>query len=161
MTEGDGSEGRIDRPDPADRPVPPADVPVSGIDEVGASGATDATGATDVIGDEPDAREVIVDLRRRLAVEREVALNAVDAVLGAQAEAAQVRAENKELFYRLHVREVELEQLKELLGPAPHTAGSAEGSTAERDAAAGETGSDLGWAARSLVRAARATVRRP
>lgn len=63
----------------------------------------------------PDPRAVIDDLRRRLRVEQEKALNAVDAVLAARAAAAQARAETQEVFYRLHVRETELNQLKELL----------------------------------------------
>lgn len=63
----------------------------------------------------PDPRTVIDDLRRRLRIEQEKALNAVDAVMGARAAAAQAKAETQDVFYRLHVRETELNQLKELL----------------------------------------------
>ena len=63
----------------------------------------------------PDPRAVIDDLRRRLRIEQEKSLNSVDAVLGARAVAAQAKAETQEILYRLHVRETELEQLKELV----------------------------------------------
>lgn len=66
-------------------------------------------------GGPPDPRAVIDDLRRRLRAEQEKTLNSVDAVLGAQAAAAQARAETQDVYYRLHVRETELAQLKELL----------------------------------------------
>ncbi len=58
----------------------------------------------------------VARLRRQLRAERERSLNATDRVLGAQAEAAQARAEIKELQYRLHVREAELAHANELLG---------------------------------------------
>lgn len=63
----------------------------------------------------PDPRAVIEDLRHRLRVEEEKSLNAADAVLGARAAAAQAKAETQDVFYRLHVRETELAQLKELI----------------------------------------------
>ncbi len=63
----------------------------------------------------PDPRAVIDDLRRRLRIEQEKSLNSVDAVLGARAVAAQAKAETQEVLYRLHVRETELRQLKEIL----------------------------------------------
>ncbi len=63
----------------------------------------------------PDPRAVIEDLRRSLRAEQEKTLNSVDAVMGARAAAAQAKAETQEVFYRLHVRETELAQLKELL----------------------------------------------
>lgn len=64
------------------------------------------------------ARE-IAELRRQLLVERERSLNATDRVLGAQAEAAQARAQIKELEYVLHVREAELARLKERVDQMP------------------------------------------
>lgn len=70
-----------------------------------------ATGQPDAV----DPQAVIADLRRQLRRERERALNATDRVLGAQAEAAQARAEIKELHHLVHVREVELAQLRELV----------------------------------------------
>ena len=73
------------------------------------SGGADATGVA------AEDRSLVADLRRQLRAERERSLNATDRVLGAQAEAAQARAEIKELQYRLHVRETELAQAKELL----------------------------------------------
>ena len=63
----------------------------------------------------PDPRLVIEDLRRKLRLEKERSLNATDAVMGARAAAAQAQAESQELFYRLHVKETEIDQLKELL----------------------------------------------
>ena len=71
----------------------------------------------------PDPRAIIDDLRRRLRVEEEKSLNAVDAVLGARAAAAQAKADAQETFYRLHVRETELAQLKELLVGPDESAG--------------------------------------
>ncbi len=64
----------------------------------------------------------VARLRRQLRAERERSLNATDRVLGAQAEAAQARAEIKELQYRLHVREAELAQAHELLDQVPEPA---------------------------------------
>ena len=63
----------------------------------------------------PDPRLVIEDLRRKLRLEKERSLNATDAVMGARAAAAQAQAESQELFYRLHVKETEIDQLRELL----------------------------------------------
>ncbi len=77
----------------------------------------------------PDPRAVIEDLRRKLRAEREKSLNATDAVLGARAAAAQAKAETQEIYYRLHVRETELAQLKELMAAQ---------ADEERDAAQGE-----------------------
>lgn len=74
----------------------------------------------------PDPRAIIDELRRRLRIEQEKSLNAHDAVLGARAMAAQAKAETQEVFHRLHVRETELNQLKELLTDrraAPRTDG--------------------------------------
>ncbi len=80
----------------------------------------------------PDPRAVIEDLRRKLRAEQEKSLNSVDAVMGARAAAAQAKAETQETFYRLHVRETELAQLKELMAeqnqpaatPGPSSTGS-------------------------------------
>jgi hypothetical protein len=63
----------------------------------------------------PDPGAVIEDLRRRLRAEQERSLNATDAMRGAKAEAAQARAEIRELHHRLHVREAELRALQELI----------------------------------------------
>ncbi len=60
-------------------------------------------------------------LRRQLRRERERSLNATDRVLGAQAEAAQARAEIKELRYMLHVREAEMAELASQLERARAT----------------------------------------
>jgi hypothetical protein len=59
----------------------------------------------------PDPGSVIDDLRRRLRAEQERTLNATDAMRGAWAEAAQARAEIRELQHCLHVRESELRAL--------------------------------------------------
>ena len=102
-------------------------------------------------GDGPDgAPPEIDDLRRRLRIERERSLNATDRILGAQAEAAQARAEIKELYHRLHVREAELAQLRELLTDRPPT-----GPTGVRGDVAGRLGRRGRWAlerARSVAR---------
>jgi hypothetical protein len=74
---------------------------------------TDDAGPSGLVPADPEA--TIADLRRQLRRERERAINATDRVLGAQAEAAQARAEIKELQYRLHVREAELVQARELV----------------------------------------------
>lgn len=68
-----------------------------------------------------DCGDDLVELRRLLQIERERSLNVTDRVLGAQAEAAQARAEIKELQYRLHVREAELANLTELLDQREET----------------------------------------
>ncbi len=81
-------------------------------------------------GAPPDPRTVIDDLRRRLRAEQEKSLNSIDAVLGAQAAAAQAKAETQEVFYRLHVRETELEQLKELLADENRALSSFDGGPA-------------------------------
>lgn len=73
----------------------------------------------------PDPRAVIEDLRRKLRAEQEKSLNATDAVLGARAAAAQARAETQETYYRLHVRETELAQLKELMAAQAETSSDA------------------------------------
>ncbi len=70
------------------------------------------------------------ELRRQLRAEREHSLNATDRVLGAQAEAAQARAEIKELQHRLHVREAEVAQLRAELAERQDPAGLA--ATTER-----------------------------
>lgn len=75
-------------------------------DLLGPSTAADRTDGTDA---------EVARLRRQLLAERERSLNATDRVLGAQAEAAQARAEIRELEYRLHVREAELSQARQLL----------------------------------------------
>ena len=62
-----------------------------------------------------DDRVTIAELRRQLLAERERSLNATDRVLGAQAEAAQARAEIKELRYALHVRDAELARAEDLI----------------------------------------------
>lgn len=79
-----------------------------------------------LVGAPPDPRDVIEQLRDRLRGEQEKTLNAVDAVLGAQAAAAQAKAETREVYHRLHVRERELEQLKELLEQVDDDQGPAE-----------------------------------
>jgi len=56
------------------------------------------------------------NLRRLLAEAEEKNLNAVDAILGAEATAAQAKRDIDGIFHRLHIREQELRQLKELLG---------------------------------------------
>lgn len=73
------------------------------------------TGQSVEVGGPPDPRGVIDQLRDRLRHEQEKSLNSVDAVLGAQAAASQAKAETREVYHRLHVRETELAQLKELL----------------------------------------------
>ena len=55
-------------------------------------------------------------LRRELAEAKERNLNAVDALIGAEAAAAQARQDIDDIFHRLDRRESELRQLKELLG---------------------------------------------
>ena len=55
-------------------------------------------------------------LRHRLAEVEEQHLNATDALIGAEAAAAQARRDIDDIFHRLHVREQELKELKELLG---------------------------------------------
>ena len=55
-------------------------------------------------------------LRDRVAQVEEQKLNAVDALIGAEAAAAQARRDIDEIFHRLHLREEELKQLKEALG---------------------------------------------
>ena len=112
----------------------------------------------------PDAAAVIEDLQRRLMVERETALNSVDAMLGARAKEAQAKAENKDLLYRLHVREAELMQLKELLDRDPKLIGSgdADAVTAPgHDSTVGGEAVEVARAAKALFRAARTSVRRP
>lgn len=79
----------------------------------------------------PDPRSVIDDLRRRLRIEQEKALNSVDAVMGARAAAAQAKAETQDVFYRLHVRETELNQLKELLAEMEQKAPGGRGTGAD------------------------------
>lgn len=56
------------------------------------------------------------ELHRRLAELEERHLNATDALIGAEAAVAQARRDIEEIFHRLHVRERELTELKELLG---------------------------------------------
>ncbi|MEL6984461.1 MAG: hypothetical protein AAFO29_18690 [Actinomycetota bacterium] len=80
------------------------------------------TSSDDLLGRAGSASEV-AELRRQLRAERERALNARDQMLGAQAEAAQTRAQIKELEYVLHVREAELATLKAQLERIP-TGGS-------------------------------------
>ncbi|MEM9561202.1 MAG: hypothetical protein AAGA93_01205 [Actinomycetota bacterium] len=80
-------------------------------------------GAAD--GQEPPDPSAEADLlRRQLRRERERSLNATDRVLGAQAEAAQARAEIKELRYMLHVRNAELAELAGQLEQARATMGA-------------------------------------
>ncbi|MDH3299860.1 MAG: hypothetical protein OES24_05070 [Acidimicrobiia bacterium] len=55
-------------------------------------------------------------LRRRVAELEEQHLNATDAVIGAEAAAAQARRDIEDIFHQLHVREEELKELKGLLG---------------------------------------------
>lgn len=125
--------------------------------------------AVDAAPPTQDARAVIDELNRRLMVERETSLNSVDAVLGARAKEAQARAENKELLYRLHVREAELAQLKELMveaEEAPDPAVERSEPTddpSEHSVPSGEPGqppAELPRAAKELFRAAAARVRR-
>ena len=58
----------------------------------------------------------VAGLRRRLAEAEERNLNAIDAIRGAEARAAQAKRNFDELFHCLDVRENELRRLKELLG---------------------------------------------
>ncbi len=62
--------------------------------------------------DGPDGGET----ERLLAEAREQNLNLRDALIGAEAAAAQARRDIDEIFHRLDVRETELKRLKELLG---------------------------------------------
>jgi hypothetical protein len=94
-------------------PTPSIGLGAATID--GASSSGQASDEPIVVGAPPDPRDVIDDLQLRLQLEQEKSLNALDAVLGAQAAAAQAKAETREVFHRLHVREQELTQLKELL----------------------------------------------
>lgn len=68
----------------------------------------------------PSTVEIDVDelaeLRRRVAELEERSLNATDSVIGAEAVAAQARRDADDYFHRLHLRERELEDLKESLG---------------------------------------------
>ncbi len=79
------------------------------VEDNGANGETTAT----VV--EIDTGELAA-LHRRVAELEERNLNATDALIGAQAAAAQARREIDGIFHRLHVREQELQELKELLG---------------------------------------------
>lgn len=81
----------------------------------------DGGGSDDLTGRDAAHDREAAELRRQLRAERERSLNATDRVLGAQAEAAQARAQIKELEYVLHVREAELDRLKELLDQAPES----------------------------------------
>lgn len=63
-----------------------------------------------------DDRDEVAELRRRVADLEERHLNDTDALIGAEAAAAQARRDLDDIFHRLHVREKELEALKELLG---------------------------------------------
>ncbi len=58
----------------------------------------------------------LTELRRRLMETEERCLNAVDAVHGAMAQAAQAKRDAEEYFHRLDIRERELRRLKEFLG---------------------------------------------
>jgi hypothetical protein len=58
----------------------------------------------------------VSDLRRKLLAANERNLNAIDAVTGAEAAAAQAGKDIDGIFDRLHRREQELKALKELLG---------------------------------------------
>ncbi len=89
--------------------------------EVDRTDADPGEAGGEAVTDHPE-RTVVAELRRQLQVERERSLNATDRVLAAQAEAAQARAEIKELQYRLHVRETELGQARELLAGAAERA---------------------------------------
>lgn len=64
---------------------------------------------------EGDPRIIIDRLQQRWREEREQRLNAVDALVGAEAAVAQAKAETEDVLYRLHVRETELEQSSALL----------------------------------------------
>lgn len=66
--------------------------------------------------DGTDDRNELSELRRRVAELEEQHLNDTDALVGAEAAAAQARRDIDDIFHRLHVREHELEELKELLG---------------------------------------------
>jgi hypothetical protein len=71
--------------------------------------------AGDTAGGLAQAHQEIAALRQQLIDERERALHALDGQRGAEAVAAQAQADVRELTYRLHVREAELQQLQELL----------------------------------------------
>ena len=58
----------------------------------------------------------LAELKQQLAEAVERNLNAIDAIRGAEARAAQAKRDSAELFHRLDVRETELRRLKELLG---------------------------------------------
>ena len=75
-----------------------------------------AVGERTIPPEPPDPGAIIDELRRRLRLEQERTLNATDAMRGALAEAAQARAEVRELHHRLHVRETELGVLEQLVG---------------------------------------------
>lgn len=70
----------------------------------------------DGLGDLPDDGDPVPELRRRVAELEERHLNDTDALIGAEAAAAQARRDIDDVFHRLHVREEELKELKELLG---------------------------------------------
>lgn len=63
-----------------------------------------------------DDQNELIELRRRVAELEEQHLNDTDALIGAEAAAAQARRDIDDVFHRLHVRENELKELKELLG---------------------------------------------
>jgi chromosome segregation ATPase len=79
------------------------------------SGPSGATAAADATSGLTQAHQEIAALRQQLIDERERALHALDGQRGAEAVAAQAQAEVRELTYRLHVREAELQQLQEVL----------------------------------------------
>ena len=56
------------------------------------------------------------ELHRRVVEAEERNLNLADALVGAEAAAAQARRDIDDIFHRLHARETELKELKELLG---------------------------------------------
>jgi len=86
--------------------IRPDDGPEDGPDD-GPDGVPDGV---------PDDGDPEAELRRRVAELEERHLNDVDALIGADAAAAHARRDIHEVFHRLHVREEELKELKELLG---------------------------------------------
>ena len=58
----------------------------------------------------------LTELHQRLMETEERCLNAVDAVHGAMAQAAQAKRDAEEYFHRLDIRERELRRLKGFLG---------------------------------------------
>ncbi len=129
--------------------------PAGNDSRTGTAGSGPSTG----VERRQDALDRLEQLYRR---EREQRLNAVDALVGAQAELTQAKADNDDLFYRLHVRETELARVAAQL--AEPTVVSEEPTLSVRAAAAAlVTAVKVGVSCRLLtpVRRLRSTAREP